>query len=104
MRRRPYILSRRRHKGLGKQAPGAECNRRGRSNLFTMKQMALPEKQGLPLDQLECNMVARGRVLNGVVVLDNGFCFSEGQEVTVIASGPTSSMAPMRVVQPHELV
>ena len=30
-------------------------------------------------------MVARGRVQNGVVVLDNGVSLPEGQEVTVLA-------------------
>jgi hypothetical protein len=30
-------------------------------------------------------MVARGRVQNGVVVLDNGIHLPEGQEVTVLA-------------------
>ena len=31
-------------------------------------------------------MVARGRVQNGVVVLADGICLPEGQEVTVLAS------------------
>jgi hypothetical protein len=37
-------------------------------------------------------MVARGRVQNGVVVLDNGVRLPEGQEVTVLAPDtvPTS--------------
>jgi hypothetical protein len=30
-------------------------------------------------------MVARGRVRNGVVVLEEGICLPEGQEVTVLA-------------------
>jgi hypothetical protein len=30
-------------------------------------------------------MVARGRVQNGVIVLENGVRFPEGQEVTVVA-------------------
>ena len=38
-------------------------------------------------------MVARGRVQNGVVVLDNGVRLPEGQEVTVLAHG-TSSVPP----------
>jgi hypothetical protein len=32
-------------------------------------------------------MTARGRVHNGVVVLDDGVCFPEGQEVTVVGHG-----------------
>ena len=35
-------------------------------------------------------MVARGRVQNGVVVLAEGACLPEGQEVTVLASSPAS--------------
>ena len=33
-------------------------------------------------------MVAHGRVQNGVVVLDNGVCLPEGQEVTVLRMAP----------------
>ncbi len=38
-------------------------------------------------------MVARGRVQNGVVVLEEGACFPEGQEVTVLGP-PTASVPP----------
>lgn len=36
-------------------------------------------------------MVARGRVQDGVVVLDDGARFPEGQEVTVLAHPPQRS-------------
>jgi len=36
-------------------------------------------------------MVARGRVQNGVVVLDNGVRLPEGLEVTVLAHGTVSA-------------
>lgn len=39
-------------------------------------------------------MVARGRVQNGVVVLEEGVHFPEGQEVTVLAP-PTESVSPL---------
>lgn len=35
-------------------------------------------------------MVARGRIRNGVVVLESGAPFPEGQEVTVLARGTTT--------------
>ena len=38
-------------------------------------------------------MVARGRVHNGVVVLDDGVRLPEGQEVTVLAPGTASAEA-----------
>jgi hypothetical protein len=38
-------------------------------------------------------MVARGRVQDGVVVLDNGVSLPEGQEVTVLA--PASAPPPL---------
>ncbi len=38
-------------------------------------------------------MIACGRVQNGVVVLDDGVHFPEGQEVTVLGSG-TAPTAP----------
>jgi len=38
-------------------------------------------------------MVARGHVRNGVVVLDDGTRFPEGQEVTVLAHLPDRSPA-----------
>ena len=36
---------------------------------------------------MRCPMVARGRVQNGVIVLDDGVRLPEGQEVTVLARG-----------------
>ena len=36
-------------------------------------------------------MVARGRVQNGVVVLADGVCLSEGQEVTILVPPPEPS-------------
>lgn len=39
-------------------------------------------------------MVARGRVRNGVVVLDNGVRLPEGQEVTVLAPATPPEDAP----------
>jgi hypothetical protein len=39
-------------------------------------------------------MVARGRVQNGVVVLDNGVRLPEGQEVTVLTLGAAPAGAP----------
>jgi hypothetical protein len=41
-------------------------------------------------------MVARGRVRNGVVVLDDGVRLPEGQEVTVLAPA-----TPLQDVQPQ---
>lgn len=38
-------------------------------------------------------MVTRGRVKNGVVVLAEGVCLPEGQEVTVVAPSPADSEA-----------
>lgn len=37
-------------------------------------------------------MVARGRVRNGVVVLDDGTLFPEGQSVTVLAHSPENDL------------
>ena len=42
-------------------------------------------RQGVLRPLLEVDMVARGRVRNGVVVLDNGVRLPEGQEVMVLA-------------------
>lgn len=44
-------------------------------------------------------MVARGRVRNGVVVLDNGVRLPEGQEVTVLAPAAAPQDAP-----PHSIL
>jgi hypothetical protein len=41
-------------------------------------------------------MVARGRVQNGVVVLDEGVRLPEGQEVTVLAGDSVPAAPPMR--------
>jgi hypothetical protein len=49
-------------------------------------------------------MVARGRVQNGVVVLDNGVRLPEGQEVTVLASDTVPDSAPMEGSQPHSVL
>jgi hypothetical protein len=38
-------------------------------------------------------MVVRGHVQNGVVVLDDGAQLPEGQEVTVVARGPSNPKA-----------
>jgi hypothetical protein len=39
-------------------------------------------------------MIARGRVQNGVVVLEEGVRLSEGQEVTVLAPGQVPEPGP----------
>jgi hypothetical protein len=44
-------------------------------------------------------MVARGRVRNGVVVLDDGVRLPEGQEVTVVAPA-----TPLQDTQPQSLL
>jgi hypothetical protein len=44
-------------------------------------------------------MVTRGRVRNGVVVLDNGVRLPEGQEVTVLAPGACPPAA-----RPHSIL
>ena len=48
-------------------------------------------------------MVARGRVQNGVVVLDDGVRLPEGQEVTVLARG-TAPAAPSLPGSPHSVL
>src|SRR5437879_5668825 len=47
---------------------------------------------GIAANSTRCTMIAKGRVKNGVVVLDNGVRIAEGQEVTVLTStdGPAS--------------
>jgi hypothetical protein len=40
-------------------------------------------------------MVARGRVQNGVVVLEEGVHFREGEEVTVLGSPPAPTTASL---------
>lgn len=44
-------------------------------------------------------MVARGRVQNGVIVLDDGVRLPEGQEVTVLAPGDQPNAA-----RPHGIL
>lgn len=46
-------------------------------------------------------MVARGRVQNGVVVLDSGVQLPEGQEVTVLATGGMPAAPPLVALRPH---
>ena len=48
-------------------------------------------------------MVARGRVQNGVVVLENGVRLPDGQEVTVLAPGAALG-APSEGSQPHSIL
>ena len=48
-------------------------------------------------------MVARGRVRNGVVVLEEGVRLPEGQEVTVLAPGDTA-ITPPTVSQAHSIL
>jgi hypothetical protein len=45
-------------------------------------------------------MITHGRVINGVVVLDDGVRLPEGQEVTVLApgTGPTDSARPHSIL------
>ncbi len=49
-------------------------------------------------------MVARGRVQNGVVVLDDGVRLPEGQEVTVLAPGTALTTPPIHGSPPHSLL
>ena len=49
-------------------------------------------------------MVARGRVQNGVVVLDEGVRLPEGQEVTVLAPGTAPAAPPTHGSRPHSLL
>jgi hypothetical protein len=49
-------------------------------------------------------MIAHGRVKNGVVVLDEGVCLPEGQEVTVLAPGPAPDRLPGEGLQPHSVL
>jgi hypothetical protein len=48
-------------------------------------------------------MVARGRVQNGVVILEEGVRLPEGQEVTVLAPSQTP-VTPPTVGQPHSIL
>jgi len=49
-------------------------------------------------------MVARGRVQNGVVVLDSGVRLPEGQEVTVLAHGAESPAPRAEGSQSHSVL
>ena len=49
-------------------------------------------------------MVARGRVENGVVVLDNGVSLPEGQEVIVLAHGTVPGAPSMEGTWPHSVL
>jgi hypothetical protein len=49
-------------------------------------------------------MVARGRVENGVVVLDNGVRLPEGQEVIVLAHGTVPGAPPMEGMRPRSVL
>jgi hypothetical protein len=49
-------------------------------------------------------MVARGRVQDGVVVLDNGVRLPEGQEVTVLAQATVPPAPRMEGSQSHSLL
>jgi len=49
-------------------------------------------------------MVARGRVQNGVVVLDNGVRLPEGQEVTVLAPNTVPASPRMEGSRPHSVL
>ena len=49
-------------------------------------------------------MVARGRVQNGVVVLDNGVRLPEGQEVTVLTSDTVPTHAGLEGSRPHSVL
>ena len=48
-------------------------------------------------------MVARGRVQDGVVVLDNGVPLPEGQEVTVVAHATVPPAPQMEGMRSHSL-
>jgi hypothetical protein len=49
-------------------------------------------------------MVAHGRVQNGVVVLDDGVCLPEGQEVTVLAPGPVPTDPQVEGSRPQSVL
>jgi hypothetical protein len=49
-------------------------------------------------------MAARGRVQDGVVVLDNGVRLPEGQEVTVLARATVSHAPLMESSQSHSVL
>ena len=49
-------------------------------------------------------MVARGRVQNGVVVLDDGVRLPEGEEVTVLARHTAIAAPATKGTPPHSLL
>ena len=49
-------------------------------------------------------MVTRGRVQNGVVVLDEGVHFPEGQEVIVLGRGTASAAPSLPGSPPHSVL
>jgi hypothetical protein len=49
-------------------------------------------------------MVARGRVQNGVVVLDNGVRLPEGQAVTVLAPDTVPTSLRLEGARPHSVL
>jgi hypothetical protein len=55
-------------------------------------------------DSMRCKMVARGRVKNGVVVLENGVRLPEGQQVTVLAPGAALAAPSSEGSQPHSIL
>ncbi len=48
-------------------------------------------------------MVGRGRVQDGVVVLDNGVLLPEGQDVTVLAHAIVPPARPIEGLQAHSV-
>ena len=49
-------------------------------------------------------MVLRGRVQNGVVVLDDGVRLPEGQEVSVLAPGTVAAAPRLEGSRPHSVL
>ena len=49
-------------------------------------------------------MTVRGRVQNGVVVLDDGVRLSEGQEVTVLGRGTGPAAPSLQGSPPHSVL
>jgi hypothetical protein len=49
-------------------------------------------------------MVVRGRVQNGVVVLEDGIRLPEGQEVAVLASQEAPASPSTGLAQPHSVL
>lgn len=49
-------------------------------------------------------MIARGHVQNGIVILDEGVQFPEGQEVTVVANERLTVSSQSLVMSPHSVL